>query len=159
MNYTDKKINIEDIISTFFETSIYDIKNEVETPNLNFKFNSFEEIVNYIQKYDLDFFINHLNDPCLTINIRNSIDFFNYLMQIINEQIKLFGEYSESVDIESTTKYLLRRIWLRLGINDIENIDNFLNKQLQFLKDRTFDTIEPTKISMFHNYDVLMYSI
>lgn len=85
--------------------------------------------------------------------------FFKYLTDIINETINLFNEYDDSVIPRETAIYLLRRIWLRMGINDISNISNFLKKQLQFVKNRVLDCHELKKVGVFEGYDVFVKTI
>ena len=152
-----KKISIEEVIEIFLTHTIYELKYEKETPNINFNFKEdgfilFKKLINH-QK-DIDFLIEHSNDDCISLNIFDSYLFFNYLTEIINETYRLFIEYEDNVDIRETAIYLLRRIWLRMGITDIENINIFLDNQLQFIKNRTFDNPESQKVSTFKDYDV-----
>lgn len=164
----NREINCIDLIEIFLNYSIPDIKLEKETPNINFifgqdGFNLFKKIINdgenrphHSNKTDLDFLIEHSNDNCLSIQIDDAEHFFKHLTTITNETIKLFDEYGDRINPRETTRYLLRRIWLRMGISDIENIDSFLEKQLQFVKNRTFDSIESKNIGTFDGYNVLM---
>ena len=140
-----KEIEINDVIKIFFNKTIYDIKSEIEIPNINFHFNDnnyqlFKE--NNIKQKDIDFFIKHYNDNCLSIEINNTLSFFEYLTNIVNETIKLFKEYGDFINTIETVEYLLRRIWLRMGINDLSDINNFLKNQLQFIKYAYLDSLK-----------------
>lgn len=147
-----KELLLEDVINIFFKYTIYDLKEEIETPNINFVFKEKLDKLTY-QKH-LDYLIN--NNECLYVEINDNITFFKYLADIINETIKLFKEYEQNVDIDETARYLLRRIWLRMGINDLIDINSFLKKQLEFLKNRTLDNQESQKIIYFNDYPVFM---
>ncbi len=158
------KIEFKNLIELFLETSIYQIKSEEEVPNINFKFGKdgldlFEKVISTSSCYNknnLNYLINHCNDDCITIKINDSVKFFKYLTEIANETIKLFYDYDDIVDLNETVMYLLRRIWLRLGISDIENIEFFLDKQLQFVKNRTFDNYKLEKVGTFFEHSVFM---
>lgn len=159
------------VIEVFLGNTIHEIKDEMEVPNINFIFdkdgyNLFKKVIdNPLRNIgswktptqdDLLFLINHSNEDCLTINVNDTHKFFKLLTNIINETIELNSFYVDLDYSILTIKYLLRRIWLRMGINDVENINYFLNKQLQFVKNRTFDTHNELLVDKFHNYDVFM---
>ena len=164
----ERKLDLKDVINIFLSYSIHSIKSESETPNINFKFKEegyalFEKVINdkeydlhKAHKEDIDFLVKHSDDDCLSIQINNSLKFFEYLTNIINETIELFNQYGDYVNPRETAIYLLRRIWLRMGISDIENVEIFLENQLQFVKNRIFDSQEPKKISSFQGCDVFM---
>lgn len=46
-----------------------------------------------------------------------------------------------------------------MGIEDIENIEHFLDKQLQFVKNITLDTYNLEKLGIFNNYNIFMKTI
>ena len=154
-----KEIEINEVIKIFFNKTIYEIKSEIEIPNINFHFNDnnyqlFKE--NNIKQKDIDFFIKHYNDNCLSIEINNTLSFFQYLTNIINETINLFKEYGNFINPIETVEYLLRRIWLRMGINDLSDINNFLKNQLQFIKNRHLDCYEEKIIKNDDKYKIYM---
>ena len=171
---TREIIKERQVIEIFLGNTIHEIKDEIEIPNINFVFNEdgcllFKKVIdNPLHNtgtwktpttHDLDFLIKHSYDNCLTININDSHSFFKLLTNIINETIKLNGNYFDFDYSILTIKYLLRRIWLRLGIVDIENINYFLEKQLQFAKNRLLDTNKEIKIDSFYGYDVYKKTI
>ena len=161
-------ISYNDLIQIFLSYSIYDIKNEREMPNINFIFNEDGyDLLNSVIKdnehrlhhstiEDLDYLKTHSNDDCISLVINDAFIFFKYLTDIVNESLKLFREYGDNVNARETTRYLLRRIWLRMGINDIQNVELFLKNQLEFIKDRTFNIKENEQISEYEGEKVLV---
>jgi len=162
------KLELKDVVEIFLSYSIHEIKKEKEIPNLNFIFKKdgyelFKKIVDesnnslhHAEQADIDFLSKHSADDCLSIQVNDSLNFFEKLTNIINETIELFKSYGDSVNPREAAIYLLRRIWLRIGINDIENIDNFLKNQLQFVKNRTFDHEELSRVGAFQDCDLFM---
>lgn len=167
-----KKIEFREIVELFLNTSIHEIKSESEVPNINFKFEEdafllFKDIIenpfitegywkpNAHQK-DIDFLLSRSNDDCPTIHVKNSIKFFQYLVDITNELILFKEFYGKSSSTRNLAMQIMRRIWLRAGVDDIQNIELFLAKQLEFVKDRTFDTLSNKRICSFDNYDIFM---
>ena len=152
-----KELLLKDIINIFFKYTIYDLKKEIETPNINFYFqkkdyNSLKMIID--NQEDLTFLINRQIDDCVNIEINDYSIFFNYLTNIINKTIKLFNEYEQNVDIEETARYLLRRIWLRMGINDFIDINSFLKNQLEFVNNRYLDTPEEKRLYPTKEFEI-----
>jgi len=86
-----------------------------------------------IGQKDIDFLIFHSNDDTLTVQIEDSIQFFQYLTDITNSLIKLRNEYHDHSSSRNLAMQILRRIWLRMGIEDFQNVNYFLGKQLSFL--------------------------
>ena len=145
-----KKILLEDVINILFKYTIYDLKEEIETPNINFRFK--EKLDDLFDQKDLDYLIN--NSECLYVVINDKLTFFKYLTNIINETVNLFNEYEQNVDVEETARYLLRRIWLRMGINDFIDINKFLDNQLKFIKNRMLDTPEEKRLYTTKEFEI-----
>lgn len=145
-----KKILLEDVINILFKYTIYDLKEEIETPNINFRFK--EKLDDLFDQKDLDYLIN--NSECLYVVINDKLTFFKYLTDIINETVNLFNEYEQNVDVEETARYLLRRIWLRMGINDFIDINKFLDNQLKFIKNRMLDTPEEKRLYTTKEFEI-----
>ena len=146
-----KKILLEDVINIFFKYTIYDLKEEIETPNINFCFK--EKLDDLFDQKDLDYLIDN-NSECLYVVINDKLTFFKYLTNIINETVNLFNEYEQNVDLEETARYLLRRIWLRMGINDFIDINKFLDNQLKFIKNRMLDTPEGKRLYTTKEFEI-----
>ena len=152
-----EKIEFKEIIELFLIRTIKEIKRGNVVPNINFKFNEdgiklFEDVSKNpykeedywtpdIKQDDIDFLKNS-KDDVLTINVDDAYKFFNYLKDIVNESIKLYDEYNEIKFARNYAMHLLKHIWLRMGIDDFSNVNNFLDKQLQFVKNRKLDTKE-----------------
>ena len=152
-----EKIEFKEIIELFLIRTVKEIKSDNVVPNINFKFNEdgiklFEEVSNNpfkeqdywspdINQDDIEFLKNSMDDV-LTIEVNDAYKFFNYLKDIVNESIKLYHEYNEKKFARNYAMYLLKHIWLRMGIEDFSNVNNFLDKQLQFVKNRKLDTKE-----------------
>ena len=170
-----ERIEFREIIELFLNTTIYEIKSESEVPNVNFKFQEdgiqlFKNIVKKpfvkdgfwtpnAKQEDIDFLLHSNNDDCQTIYVRDSIKFFKYLMNITNSLIKLYEFYGIKSSARNLSMHIMRRIWLRMGIEDFANIELFLEKQLQFVNNRTFDIHDSKKIDTFFGYDVFEQTI
>ena len=148
-------IELMEIVELFLIKTIHELKEEIEAPNLNFHFDEdglrlFKHVVYdpfekegcwtpNVKKSDIKFLIDRSNDDALTIKIENSLQFFKYLMNITNSLKVLYKENNNDIDSRNIAISLMRYIWLRMGIEDVENIDMFLEKQLQFVNNKTFD--------------------
>lgn len=168
-------INFKQTIETFIIYSIPSIKCENEIPNINFIFdNNAFELFNYIIKHpykyndrwianisksDIDLLRieNNQNKDSKTIIIKDPILFFELLTNIINEQIKLFKEYNHHFNELSITKSLLVRIWLRMDENDFKDVISFLQKELEFYKDRTLDKYKEEK-QILNDNNIISYA-
>ena len=167
-----EKIEFREIVEIFLNTSIHEIKSEKEVPNINFKFDDdaflfFKNIIEnpfVIQGYwkpnarqeDIDFLLSRSNDDCPTIYVKDFNNFFEYLMNITNELILFRESYGKSSSARNLAMQIMRRIWLRMGTVDFQSVENFLDNQLQFVKDRTFDTCSTEKIGLFNDFDIFM---
>ncbi len=167
-------IEFRELVELFLNNSFQKIKRETETPNINFKFGEdgialFESIVEnpFVKKgswtpnaeqSDIDFIQSHNDDDVPTIYVNDSIIFFEYLTNIVNSMIELNAEYGIPASARNLTMHILIRIWLRMGIEDLTNINLFLDKQLQFTRNRTLDTPEIEKIVSYNDNDIFMRS-
>ena len=164
----EKEIKYIDLIELFLTYTIYDIKKEVETPNINFIFNEeginfFKSIINdgkfrmhHAHQNDLNYLLKHSSDNCISLCINDTESFFKYLMEIVNATLKLMREYEDNPIAYENARYILRRIWLRLGVEDVLDINRFLQKQLEFVRNRTFDTKDPVFVGKLDKYDITM---
>jgi len=167
-----KSVELREMVELFAQCTIYEIKSEEEVPNINFIFGKdgfelFEDVMNNphvlkgfwspnIDQKDIDFIHNRSNDDCLTLSINDSNLFFKYLTDINNSLIELYDYYGVDSSPRYSAMNLMRRIWLRMGVVDTQNVEEFLNKQLQFVNNRTLDTRSPVKVGTFYDYDVFM---
>lgn len=143
-----------EIIELFLIDTIPSLYSQRECPRINFVFNEDGiKLINYVKEHPFikkdswtpnieESDIERLNDidkNYLTININDAELFFDLLTQIVNEQCKLESEYDRKVSVRNRAMFVLKRIWLRMGEIDSNNIEMFLKKQLDFLKNREFD--------------------
>ena len=167
-----ERIEFREIVELFLCVSIYELKSESEVPNINLQFGPdgyalFQDIKEkpFVKegswtpdatKENIDFVIEHSNDDCLTIKVNNSIHFFELLMNITNSLLRLYEYYDIKAHPRNMAMNIMRRIWLRMGPTDVENVELFLRKQLEFLNNMTFDSRKEKFISEYYDYDVCM---
>ena len=162
-------VTFEEVIELFVNTTVYSIQREEEIPKFNIVFGKdafllFEELLKNpfkkegfytpnIRIEDIENLrISNQSDySCPTIFIKNHENFFKLLTDIINEQVDLNSIYHEDSSARRIALLLMRRIWLRMGENDFENVEHFLQKQLDFLKNREFDD-SPYQEKYLKNY-------
>ena len=95
----------------------------------------------------------------VNIKVDNAAIFFTCLRDFVNKTLDLYRDYGETDLLTwSIMQDLLANVWLRMGINDVENPIPFLKKQIDFTKNRKLDIMHPTKISTYSGYDVIMYT-
>ena len=168
------KIEFREIIELFLFVSVHELKSGSEVPKVSFIFPKddiklFEDIVEKpftkegywipnATKDDIDFLLNN-DDDCWTINVSDSVEFFKCLMDITNSLIELYSFYEIKGSPRNLAMHIMRRIWLRMGNEDFANVEDFLKKQLQFINNRTLDTLDSKKIDTFFGYDVFEETI
>lgn len=171
----NRKITLKETIELFITNTIYDIINESEIPRINFIFKDeaydlFFEIMNNpfklkngwtpnIKEKDILFLKNSIDYNYPTIIIKDHIKFFGYLTEITNNSIKLHNKYNRTKISRQHLIYILKRIWLRLGPNDLNNIEEFLYKQAIFNSNDIFEEYKFNKerehiINNYYNYNV-----
>ena len=155
------RFGYEQTAELFFDTYIKHIKKGDEIPNFNFVFQEeaygllrqlMQSSICLIDKKDYDFLMNSHDPKAINVVVHDYKLFFNLLDEIIEAETKL------SIDEDGNLIGLsiLRYIWLRMGIEDVVNVEKFLQRQLEFLKDRTFHNPEYTLVGKYYNSDVYM---
>ena len=150
-------LDFKEAVTLFLDRTMSDLKNESEIPALNIVFpdsafklfeyikeHPFEKDGSYVPPlYDRDIekakIENNSNPELPTINIHNTVKFFELLTDIINswhdKKNKHWGSYGHrALFIQN-----IKRLFLRMSPNDMLNIEDFLQRELCFLKDSTFD--------------------
>lgn len=91
-------------------------------------------------------------EDSIFICVPNSKEFFSLLEEMITIYSKRKNRKLQDAD------HFIRSIWLRMGVEDILNVENFLRKQIVFLKN---DSIFPNylEIKRLSNQEVLAYRI
>ena len=159
----NRKVTFKETIELFITNTIYDINNETEIPKINFIFNEnayklFYEIMNdpfflnrgwtpNIKEKDIEFLKTNIDYNKPTIYIKDHIKFFSYLTEITNNSINLHKEYNIDIMSRNHLINILKRIWLRMSPNDINDVENFLYKQLLFTKTDLFKEYKFNKIN------------
>lgn len=150
-------LDFKEAVTLFLDRTMSDLKNESEIPVLNIVFpDSAFKLFDYIKEhpfekdgsyvpplYDRDIekakIENNSNPNLPTITVHNPVRFFELLTDIINSwsdfKNKCFGSYSaRALFIQN-----IKRLFLRMSPNDMLNIEQFLERELSFLKDETFE--------------------
>lgn len=170
------KVDFKEIVELFVISTIYDLKNEIETPKINivFKeeaFNLFYEVMNNphiledawspnIEEKDINLLRKQNDINCPTLYVKDHMIFFKYLTEIINKQVILYDQYNEYSSARALALKLMRRIWLRLGVDDFNNVERFLQKQLEFVQNDIFnDYKDETIIGNFYGCNVTAKSV
>ena len=152
-----EEVCLKEVIELFVIDTIPKIQREREIPKINFLFQQdafdlFKEIKDnpFIKKGSItpdikyeDIAVvyeqNHEEKNIPTIKISDSLLFFDLLTKLINSQLQLHYHYGLKSSSRNIAMHLMERIWLRMGQDDIKNIESFLQKQLEFLENREFD--------------------
>lgn len=152
-----EQVELKEVIELFINTTIPSIQSESEVPKFNIVFSN--EAIDLFKKVSEEPFVkqncytpnitrkdinrilpeNQQDLTCPTINVIDYEMFFKLLTEIVNEQINLNYRYGENGSARAVAIRLMRRIWLRMGTKDLENVELFLKKQLDFLKNTEFD--------------------
>ena len=173
----DNRVELKEIIELFVYRTIDDIKSEEEVPKINFLFANedlhlFEYVKNYpfkkegywtpnIEEEDIKKIKPEENkdESCPTVVVQDALTFFDTLTKIINSYVHLSAVYGIKQDARFLAITFMRRIWLRMGEKDFTHVEDFLQKQLEFIDNEKFDQNRfKSKIAKFHQYDVMMHT-
>lgn len=172
----DNKISYKELVELFLNDTIPEIASEDEVPKLNIIFE--EEAYEYFRyvmenPYTEDGWIipnlekeniqklRFLNDDesCPTAIIRDYQMFFYYLMEIVNQQLRLYEIYGERRSARNHCKCYMKRFWLRMGLEDFTNVEQFLERELTFIQNNNFEYLRlEKKITEFYGNDVYLCS-
>ena len=169
------KVTLKETIELFVISTYREIKAESEIPNFNIIFPEdayklFQYVMDnphkkkgyltpnirpeYIENMKQE---NNQNPNVPTMTIKNASIFFKYLTDITNNLVELYRQYGELKDARALHIQAMRRIWLRMGNDDFNNVEEFLDLQLQFIKNQKLDEFKK-EITVDHilNYDVVL---
>jgi len=152
-------VTFKETVEVFAHTTIHQIISEEEVPKINFVFDKnafllFEEVMNnpFVKKgswtpdiniYDIEVLKvmekESLKEDAPIIFVKDSFLFFFLLKEIANAQVNLYAKYGEKRSPREVLLLLLRRIWLRMNVDDFNNVESFLMRQLKFLQNNLFD--------------------
>lgn len=167
-----ERLDFKEAVTLFLDRTMTDLKNEEEIPALNIVFpNSAFKLFEYVKNhpyekdgsyvpplYDRDIEKvkqeNNSNQELPNIIIHNPVKFFELLADIINawydKKNKHWGSYSHrALFIQN-----IKRLFLRMSPSDMLNIEAFLERELSFLQDETFDELigRNTTIGEYEGY-------
>ena len=164
-----EKICFKEILEIFLTKTIHDLKSEYDVPKMNFIFKEdtiFKDIIDNpynknswlpnAKKEDLDL-LNRQDDDAITIKVEDTYLFFELLQKITNASVELDASYGTPSHPRTTAINIMKYIWLRMGIEDVNNIERFLEKQLEFYNNSTLDSSN-IKVDNFYDYKVEMYT-
>ena len=152
-----ERLDFKEAVTLFLDRTMSDLKNESEIPALNIVFpdsafklfeyikeHPFEKDNSYVPPlYDRDIekakVENNSNPNLPTIKIHNPILFFELLTNITNAWCDYKNKYWGSYSPRALFIQNIKRLFLRMSPNDMLNIEDFLQRELCFLKDSTFD--------------------
>ena len=168
----NRKSTFKETVQLFMTSILEDIKNEFEIPNINFIFS--QDAFVLAEKLKKEPFVSSIyNTPritnedierilpennmedCPTIFVKDTFLFFSYLMEITNAFANLRKYYDNPIDTRTNLEKVLKTIWLRMGISDFNDVELFLSRQLQFIKNSIFDRYKSeTYFTNFYDYGV-----
>ena len=105
--------------------------------------------------YELFLNKNNLDSKYPTIIVHDGYLFFELLTNIINKLLEVYDKRYKGDDGRIVANQLLSRIWLRIGIDDFNNVEAFLQRQLDFISDNTLDYFNKDIIDEFEGMKVI----
>ncbi len=150
-------LHFKESVELFLQRTINDLHNNEEIPSLNLIFHEDAfKLFEYVKKHPftkegyvtpniketdiLKATTMHNNNPSsITINISNATKFFELLTAITNAWYDLKNKYWGSLSTRALFIQSIKRIFLRMSPSDINNIEEFLQRELDFIKDNTFE--------------------
>ena len=170
--------DIYDVTGLFLSSVIGESNRSRSIPCISFKFmDSKEWLINALLKIEererIDVrqlaknAISVNEEALLTIEVNNTKLFFEKLFEYIiavtelEDYYNLYEKTSASIDYRAESH--LMYLWLRMGSEDVTNIDRFLDKQIQFARNRVMDYRWldyhlTNKVGVFSDCDIYMYT-
>jgi len=166
----DDQIAYKELVEIFLSDTVPEIAGEYEVPKFNIIFD--EEAYQYFyyvlkhpygtistvrEKHIKQLMSLNGDDSCPTIVVKDFQMFFYNLLEIINRQIRLYALYEEPRNARDLCMFYLRRVWLRMTPGDFCNVEKFLDRELSFIKNYSFDYLMlKRKITEFYGNDLYM---
>ncbi len=169
-----EKLTFKESVELFLQRTITDLHSNEEIPALNLIFHDdafklFEYIKKHpttkegylipaIKEHDiLKATVMHNNNPYNpVIEIKNATLFFELLQSITNAWLEQKNKYWGSTSARSTFISDIKRLFLRMSPKDLDNIEEFLQLQLDFLKSNILDEYikKNVKVGEFSGYNL-----
>ena len=173
----DEKAELKYVIQLFVLRVIPELLSGEELPRINFCFpDDAFEIFDYVKKNpykeknhwtltidDVDIVnikeLNVIRSDGYTIIVNESILFFELLTKLVNELQKFRNKFGDEISFKDLILFEISRIWLRMNASDFHNVEEFLQKQINFLKDSTFDKyIDECVVGQYQGLDIKVKS-
>ena len=157
--FTKQSLSITDVKSIFLTKSYPDIKSGKIVPNINIIFDDdylpiLESAVGNFtpikidEKHrrttydDIKFYTTSTRseEGVLDIHVKDTALFFSQIYHLTKSLYKLYSFYEKPYAEPAMAHFIMTHIWLRMGPYDIENVHEFLKKQLEFSEDNRLDT-------------------
>ena len=145
------------------ENTIYLFVNNI-IPSLKDKENTdvdirFEFLEDEVKKLNLNN-DEDINDDTNVIKVRDYKKFFNLLKEVYECDIDAFEKYEKAPYTYSRMNTFFKDLWVRATNLDFDNIEEFLEKQIEMYKDNTFYNFdEEQRICNLDELDDLVFSI
>lgn len=150
-------VEFKEVVELFAYSVASELKSEREIPKVNIifpesAFKIFEYVKNhpftkegYIVPDIRDSDIENLrpenqSDPsCPTIYVRNPVQFFELLTELINVWLDHKEDYFQSNSGRAVLIHEFKRLLLRMNVSDFVSIEEFLKQQIDFFKSKDFN--------------------
>ena len=173
----ENKVEFIEMVELFAVSTIHDLHNGYEVPKLNVLFKEEDlSVFRYVMKHpfkedgfsspdikeeDIKELLpkNNQKKDIPIIKVEDATLFFDALTRLTNSYITFYAKHGIQSSARSTGIYILRRIWLRMGKEDFNNVEQFLEKQIEFTESTFMDEERFKKnIGEFYDYDVYLES-
>lgn len=160
----ERLVEFKEAVELFLTDTIPELKSEEEVPNVNFIFPQVAfELFEYVRDnpFELEYaWTPNIKDKdierlqshnqqvqdCPMIYVKDTVRFFEYLVDITNQLYKQNKEYFDSMRPRRILICVMRRIWLRMGDTDFHHVEQFLDRQLSALKNDYFENYKEAKV-------------
>lgn len=161
----EEKIGFKELVELFVHTTLRELNGAYEGYKVNFIFD--EDAINYFNYVKnnpftmKNYIIPDINDEDielasekefigdtyslegdndnLIIEVHRFVEFFDYLVDIVNSNLRLYQIYGEKRSSRNLAMHIMRRIWLRMTPDDVLCVEEFLKRQLDFIESEVMD--------------------
>lgn len=155
----NKMVSFWETVELFLTDTIPFIQSNIEIPRFNIIFS--EDFFKLLEESSLKLKVNqshidnlkqmsYFDNDNPTIIVHDPIFFFQSLTDITNRLFELHQQYGSEETECSFHLWILRRIWLRMGLDDCHQVERFLQNQLSFVRNNQLDSYQ--KESIIGNY-------
>jgi len=127
----------------FFANEIIPSFSDENSTDVDLKFEFTEEKAQKL--FDKFYSNNKTSDNMNTIKVKDHIKFFNLLKDLYECEIDYYEKFQNQPYDLYRMKSFFKDLWLRLTNLDFEDIESFLEKQIEMYKDKTFENYNEEK--------------